>query len=80
MAEVNGAKEIVEIKEMLAEDERKSDAKFNMSVGLFALALALTFIPPVPNFVSGILLAIGGFIALFIGLKQSKKDRGNKST
>ena len=79
MPEVNVTKEIVEIKKILAEGERKSDAKFNVSVGLFALALALTFIPPVPNFLSGILLAIGGFIALFVGLKQSKKDKGNKS-
>lgn len=63
------------IGELIKRSERRSDAKFNFSVGLFAVALSLTFILVVPNFVSGVVLFIGGAIGVAYGVKQYLKSK-----
>ncbi|MFC1984515.1 hypothetical protein ACFLU0_00670 [Chloroflexota bacterium] len=73
--EIDVSKELTEIKKLLTEGGNKSDAAFSMSVGLFAMALALTFIPVVPNYASGIVLFIGGLVALIVGLRQYNKRK-----
>ena len=52
---------------MLKSSTRSSNAAFNMSMGVAALALGLAFIGPVPDVVSGYLLVAIGLVGIITG-------------
>ena len=65
--------EILEVKRLLTQGSQQSIVIFVLSMSIAAIVLALTFIPPVPDFFSGIVLFVIGAVGLWYAVRLHKR-------
>ncbi len=66
-------KEIQDVKRLLTQGGQQSIVMFVLSMSIAAIVLALTFIPPVPDFFSGIILFVIGAVGLWYAARLNKR-------